>query len=136
MNSNEAHTYTKTNITETNTTLPLHFWRNNITWRSTNTGMNENVIKKYSSNNKQEIILHMRETVTYYEKRMKYLSRKKKQYSDYFIDIVNDCMEMVWHNSRGYVFTDEQLKEVIKLCSDVKIKWDEDNCCYYCWKQK
>lgn len=112
----------------------LHFWRDKITWRSAGTGMNKNVIGTYNPYfSKDDIISYIKENTVPYGTSIRYLD-KSLSYGKYFIDVVNDCMEKVWSKNRGYVFSTDQLKEVIKLCPDVRVSWDSTYECYWCSK--
>ena len=114
-------------------TLPLpHFWRNPVTWRSTNTGMNQNAISTYNPySSKKDIIKHIRKNIIPYTDKRKYVKQNK---NDYFADIVNDCMKDIWKCKRGFVFTYEQLKEVMRILPSVNVEWSEYSDGYYCWK--
>jgi len=136
---------TEINTTETDTqditittshTLPLpNFWRDNIKWRSTNTGMNENVISTYAPHiSKETIVSHMRKYITPYTDKRKYLNEDEKNKHKYFIDIVNECMMSILTGGCGYVFTDSQLKEVMKIVPRVRSIHDNGNGCWKCWK--
>lgn len=109
------------------------FWRDKLTWRSTATGMNENVIGTYAPyNKKKDIIAHMKQNIVSYSDGRKYSDNNSK--NDYFTDIVNDCMKKVYLGLRGYVFTDSQLKEVMMIKPDINITYSDRDVRYYCWK--
>ena len=131
MNQTETHTYS----TE-ETTTPLHFWRNPITWRSTNTGLNENVISTYAPHtSKQDIIRHMRLNIDPYTDGRKFLNESSfSRHKDYFADVVNECMDSIWSKERGFVFNEAQLREVMKILPTVNVRWNDNDGCYWCWK--
>jgi hypothetical protein len=110
-----------------------NFWRNELTWRSTNTGMNTNVIGEYvHKEDRQDIINYMRSIIESYKDGRYYLDNENKK--DYFVDVVNDCLKNVYKNFRGFVFSDLQLKEVMKIVPSVNVKYSSKDECYYCWK--
>ena len=113
-----------TNTQNNNTTL-LHFWRNATnTWRTTNTGMNKNVL----------LILTPPEDRKLYEPSFECLNFKDKKKLNYFAEIINDCLINIYNGEVGYVFTKDQLKEVKKILPRVEIKRDIVCDCYSCWK--
>jgi hypothetical protein len=117
------------------TTIPPNFWRNTITWRTTNTGMNQNVIHTYAPHKrKKDIIVHMRENIIPYTDKRKYLNPEEKKKHDYFVEVVNDCMKDIWKGNSGFVFKDSQLKEVMMILPSVNVEWSEYSGGYYCWK--
>ena len=119
----------------TKTTTFSHFWRNNITWRSTNTGMNENVLRTYNHNNsQQEIIAHIRLGAIPYTDGRKRIPREERKYNPYFTDVVNDCMKEIWKGKRGFVCSTDQLKEVMRILPSVNVEGSEFGTYYYCWK--
>lgn len=125
------NTHTQTND---NSTIPPNFWRDPITWRTTNTGMNENVISTYAPyTNKEYIIQHMRENIVPYTGKCKYLKNNKKK-RDYYVEVVNECMKDIWKGYRGFVFSDSQLKEVMRILPSVNVEWSEYCGGYYCWR--
>ena len=129
----------KLNDTETTTTYAKvtnkDFWRNKITWRSTVTGMNSNVIDAYApSKNKKNIIRHIKANTIPYEDGRRYIPRSERKYNVYFTNLVNECMEYVWDGKRGFVYSEDQLREVIKIAKDINVEYSEKDMCYYCWK--
>ena len=124
MNQEETNTYS--------TSLPLHMWRNKITWRTTNTGMNPNVISTCDPHyDKREIIKYIRSTAIPY-KTTDNLFKGKEEYN-YFTTIIGDCLHEIYSGRKGYVFSDVQLRKVMKILPSVKVKWDKDYECYCCW---
>ena len=112
------------NNTQNTTTLP-HFWRDATnTWRITNTGMNKNVL----------LILTPPKDRKLYEPSFDHLNYKEKKKLNYFTEVVNDCLHNIYNGKTGYVFTKDQLKEVIKILPRVEIKRDIVCDCYSCWK--
>lgn len=109
------------------TTTPLHFWRNNITWRTTNTGINKNVLRTLTP-------IHNRKLYqpTY---QCEYLTLKEKKKLKQFENVVNDCLHSIYNGELGYVFTKDQLNEVIKILPSVQVKRDVISCCYCCWNE-
>lgn len=115
------------------TTNLSHFWLNPIKWRTTGTGMNQYVIDSYAPYiDKEEIILHIRENIVPYTDGRKLLKPEGK--SDYFVDVVNECMKSVWRNDRGFVFTESQLLQVMMIKPDVNVRYSKNDGCYWCWK--
>lgn len=112
------------NNTQNNTT-PLHFWRNATnTWRTTNTGMNKNVL----------LILTPSEDRKLYDPSFDNLNFKDKKKLKYSAEIINDCLHNIYNGEVGYVFTKDQLKEVKKILPRVTIKRDVICGCYCCLK--
>lgn len=112
------------NTQNNNTTLP-HFWRDTThTWRITNTGMNKNVL----------LILTPIEDRKLYELSFDNLNFKDKKKLKYSAEIINDCLISIYNGEVGYVFTKDQLREVIKILPQVEIKRDVICDCYSCWK--
>ena len=116
----ETTSYTQNN----STTLP-HFWRDATnTWRTTNTGMNKNVL----------LILTPPKDRKLYEPSFDNLNFQDKKKLKYSAEIINDCLISIYNGEVGYVFTKDQLKEVIKILPRVEIKRDIVCGCYSCWK--
>jgi hypothetical protein len=109
------------------------FWRDKLTWRSTNTGMNENVIGTYVHNNdRRGIITYIMDTTIPYTDGRRFLESHEKK--DYFVDVVNECLKNIYHGKEGHVFSDAQLKEIIMIKPDVNIRWSHESECYFCNK--
>lgn len=102
-----------------------NFWRSKLTWRSTNTGMNENVIGKLTP------FKGKREFYTYAVDYHRCLSHEERQKIKSFVDTVNGCISDVYSEGKGYVFTEEQLCAV-KSVLRVKVRRDCGNQCYVC----
>lgn len=119
--TSETNTY-KNNTDNT----PLHFWRDELTWRSTNTGMNQNVIgNKVPYAGKREYLdQHIDSRI--YHTSIERLKRKS------FVETVNGCLSDIYSCGRGYVFTDDQLSEVKRILPRVRSGWSNENCCYSC----
>ena len=116
---------TTINNTQNNTTTLPHFWRDATnTWRTTNTGMNKNVL----------LILTPIENRKLYELSFDNLDFKDKKKLKYSAEIINDCLISIYNGKTGYVFTKDQLKEVKKILPRVEIKRDVICDCYSCWK--
>lgn len=64
---------------------------------------------------------------------MKYL-KKSKEFCEGFRDIVNDALRAIYGGTKGYVFTIEQLKEVMRFVPDVHVVRSDD--IYYVSKRK
>jgi len=117
---------------EITTTTPPHFWISDLLWRTTNTGISQNVISTYAPyKSKKSIIAHMRENITPYSDGRKYIPRKERKYNPYFTDIINDCMKDVWKGDKGFVFNENQLKEVMKIFPSVDVEWSKYSGGYY-----
>jgi nicotinamide riboside kinase len=94
--------------------------------------MNENVIGLYvHKDDRRDIITYLRENVVSYNDGRRFLESKEKR--DYFVDVVNDCLKNIYWGKDGYVFSESQLKEVMMIKPDVKVRWSCRNECYYCW---
>lgn len=121
MNSNENNTYNAQGAT----TLP-EFWRDTTTWRTTGTGMNQNVIsKRIPYKGKREYLDQFIDNKLYFT-----TSERKKR--KIFIETVNDCLGDIYSCGRGFVFTDEQLLEVKRMLPKARCSWNNDICCYSC----
>lgn len=122
MNSNET-TYS----TSTETTTPLHFWRNpNTTWRDTNTGMNQYTLHTYVQLKERKIYQS--------EIDARLLHPKEKVKLKNFVDEINNCLTDIYMGKEGFVFTKEQVAEVKKLIPYVMVKRSCKYGCYCCWK--
>ena len=121
---NQDETNTTKNMTAS--TTPLHFWRDELTWRTTNTGINQNVIgNKVPYTGKREYLdQHIDSRI--YRTSTERLNRKS------FIENVNGCLSDIYSCGRGYVFTDAQLTEVKRILPRIKSSWNNENCCYSC----
>ena len=116
---------TTINNTQNNNTTLLHFWRDATnTWRTTNTGMNKNVL----------LILTPPEDRKLYTPSFDNLNFKDKKKLNYSAEIINDCLISIYNGEVGYVFTKDQLKEVKKILPRVNVKMDIVCDCYSCWK--
>lgn len=123
------------NSTLNKTTTPPRFWRDDIKWRSTSTGINQNVINTYNFNySKQEIIEHIRLNAVPYTDGRSRLPKLERKYNPYFTDVVNDCMKEIWKGGCGFVCNTDQLREVIKILPSVNVNCDKFSKYYYCWK--
>lgn len=110
-----------------------NFWRNKVTWRTTGKGMNKYVIKQFAPYvSKDKAINYMRQNIIPYHDRRKYIL-DDNDCNKYFRDVVNDCLHKVWHKERGFIFTEDQLREVMRIIPDVDVKYDENYARYYCW---
>jgi hypothetical protein len=119
------------NQTETNTyatTTPPHFWRSNLTWRTTNTGMNPNVISKDAPYKGK------REYLDQYIDKKIYCTDAARQKRKSLIETVIGCLGDIYSEGRGYVFTDAQLDEVKKIFPRVWVSWNDNFCCYSCYR--
>ena len=113
------------NSAQNNTTTLPHFWRDvTNTWRTTNTGINKNVL----------LILTPIENRKLYELSFDNLNFQDKKKLKYSAEIINDCLISIYNGKTGYVFTKDQLKEVKKILPRVEIKRDVICDCYSCWK--
>ena len=117
----------ETKVNNTYNTITLHhFWRSNLKWRTTNTGMNPNVISKdVPFTDKREYLDQ------YIDKRIYYTDAARQKRKS-FIETVNGCLGDIYSEGRGYVFTDEQLAEVKRIVPRVRSSWNNDVCCYSC----
>jgi hypothetical protein len=111
----------------------IRFWRNPLTWRTTNTGMNENVISTYvRKQNMKDVIASIKDGIVTYNDGRKFLETKYK--TDYFISVVNDCLRDIYAGRSGYVFTESQLKEVLKIKPNIQTTFSKEHGCYRCRK--
>ncbi|MDF2950579.1 MAG: hypothetical protein K0S18_162 [Anaerocolumna sp.] len=108
-----------------------NFWRTNLKWRTTLTGMNQNVTREYNhSIAHTRIIKDIRTTITPYIGKRYYIPEGK--YNEYFTAIVNDCLDTIRHGERGFVYSTGQLREVMMVIPDVNVRYDKEDDCYYC----
>ena len=120
MNQNETHTYANNK--------QLNFWRSNKKWRSTNTGMNPNVI----SNNVP--YTGKREYLDSHVDNRIFCTVKERNDRKVLIETVNGCLGDIYSCGVGYVFTDAQLNEVKSVLPRVRTSWNIESCCYSCRK--
>ena len=114
------------NSAQNNTTTLPHFWRDTTnTWRTTNTGINKNVLL---------ILTPPEDRILYKPESFDNLNFKDKKKLNYFTEIINDCLISIYNGEVGYVFTKDQLKEVKKILPRVTIKRDIICGCYCCLK--
>lgn len=123
------------NSITTNTETKLdNFWRNKVTWRTTSKGMNKYVIRKLNPYaDKDKAIQYMRGTILSNKDIRRYIDENDNTYNKHFKNIVNDCLNYIWHGEQGYVFTDEQLYAVMDIIPDVKVSYSKEYDCYRCW---
>ncbi|MBU5332082.1 hypothetical protein KQI61_07710 [Anaerocolumna aminovalerica] len=110
------------------------FWRNDILWRTTSTGLNSNVISQFApTKDYNQIVKYIKRNEKPYTDGRKYLPTNKNERHTYFINLVNDALKDIWHGNKGYCYSTDQLKEIIKIIPQVKARYDEDDGCWYCW---
>ena len=119
------------NLNETNTkmlfTTPSHFWRNSeTTWRDTITGMNQYTLHTYVPQKERK----------FYQSKIddKTLNPMQKKKLKFFIEEINDCLNDIYTGKEGFVFTKDQVDEVKKIISGVKVKRSCKYGCYCCWR--
>ena len=113
-------------MTKSKTYNTNNFWRSKRTWRTTNTGMNKNVISKLAP------YIGKREYYDNYIDYRLYITHEERNKGKAFIETVNGCIGDIQSEGRGYVFTEEQLAAVKSVLGKVRSSWDYGNCCYSC----
>jgi hypothetical protein len=115
------------------TTSKTNFWRNEIMWRTTNSGINANVTSQYAPYiDKYKIVADIKKKNAPYTDGRKYIPKDKNERNTYFVNLVNEALSDIWHGKKGFCYNTEQLKEIIKICPDVKVRYDGDDGCWYC----
>ena len=131
MKMKEKEVITTSDNTETNN--KYRFWRDVIMWRTTNTGLNSHVTSEYSPNiSKIRIIRDLREKNIPYTDGRKYMPKNQNIRHEYFVSLVNECLEDMYKEKEGYVYKVDQLREILRICPGVKIRYSEDEMCWYC----
>lgn len=130
-------------MSKINTEVLGCFWLPPQYYNDCISGANANTIKKrgnsvatdyYSQEYFEKVTLpSLRQNITPYPSSKKYLEKSSK-YCLGFRDVVNDALRAIYKGMKGYVFTIEQLTEVIKFVPDVKVVLDDD--IYYVSKGK
>lgn len=116
------------------TTNNIDFWRNNIMWRTTNTGLNPNAIRQYAPYiDKNKIVEDIKEKNIPYTDGRKYIPKDKNERHTYFVNLVNDALHDIWHGKRGFCYNTEQLKEILKICPLANVRYNDYDDCWYCW---
>lgn len=114
--------------------LPPHYHK------LTSSGVDQNTVKPYStkvadSEFKQHfhehILPELRSNIVPYQDGKKYM-RKSKLHGRGFCDVVNDALKQIYKNRKGYVFTQEQLVEIIKFIPDIDVSYSDG--IYFVWK--
>lgn len=116
------------------------FWLPPQYYNTSVSGANMNTIKYVGKNNSDHYNHEYFEKVTLHrllEENIPYSSSKKllpksKSYSLGFRDIVNDALRQIRKGRKGYVFTIDQLREVLRFIPDVKVSYDDD--IYFLWE--
>lgn len=112
----------------------FNFWRNEIMWRTTNTGIDPFVISEYAPYvSKVRIIRDLREKNVPYTDGRQYIPKNQNARHEYFVSLINECLEDMYKGKKGYVYKIDHLREVLKIRPDVKIRYDECDMCWYCW---
>ena len=75
----------------------------------------------------------LKRSTTPYPTNQKYL-KKSRKYALGFRDVVNDALREVYNGAKGYVFTIEQLTEIVKFVPDVNVV--KSNGIFYVSKEK
>lgn len=129
-------------MVKSNADVLNYFWLPKNYYNTCVSGANANTIGKYNSNphveNSQEYFYDVtlpkiRNAITPYPSSQKYL-KKSRQYPLGFRDVVNDALKEIYKGSKGYVFTIEQLTEVMKFVPNVNIV--RSNGIFYVSKEK
>lgn len=121
-------------ITNTITDNETHFWRDNIMDRTTNTGMSKNVTSQYASNTgKNKIVEDIKLKNIPYTDGRKFIPKDKFEKNAYFTNLVNEALDDIWHGKKGFCFSTDQLKEIIKICPDVSVKYNYTDDQWCCW---
>lgn len=124
--SNNTYVNNEYNNGDAHSPTPIHFWRSNKTWRTTNTGMNENVIRKKApyTGKREYLDTHIDKII--------YCTVKERNDRKTFIETVNGCIGDIYSFGVGYVFTDAQLTGVKSVLPKVRTSRNISNCCYSC----
>lgn len=85
-----------------------YFWLPKNCYNTCVSGANANTMPK------------LKRSTTPYPANQKYL-RKSRKYALGFRDVVNDALREVYNGTKGYVFTIEQLTEIVKFVPDVNV---------------
>lgn len=102
-------------------------------------GVNQNTIETYSASKRnldankhfQESILPLlRSKAEPYPSNMKYLP-KSESHPVGFRSVVNDALKEVYANRKGYVFSKEQLLEVLRFVPTIKVSYSDE--IYFVW---
>lgn len=85
----------------------INFWRDNSTIRTTNTGINENVILR------KNLYTNTEKNITFLKSK---INKNTIMRSDnYYKSIIFDCIKRLKENKVGYVFNEHQVKDVLLL---------------------
>lgn len=122
------------NMSEVSNEVLSCFWLPPTYYRTCVSGVNKNtIIRKgddiYSERKQRHFEIHvlpmLRNQITPYPASMKYLP-KSKIYADGFRDVVNDALREIYAKRKGYVFSKEQLIEILKFVPGVKVSYCDD----------
>lgn len=114
--------------------LPPHYHK------LTSSGVDQNTIKPYSTNTtdsqfrqnfQTHVLPELRAKAKPYKDGKKYM-RKSKAYGEGFYSIVNDALKQIYKNQKGYVFTQDQVIEILKIAPDTNVSYSDG--IYFVWK--
>lgn len=117
------------NMVSANSDVLNYFWLPKNCYNTCVSGANANTIEEYHSDphirSSQEYFYDitlpkLKRSTTPYPANQKYL-RKSRKYALGFRDVVNDALREVYNGAKGYVFTIEQLTEIVKFVPDVNV---------------
>lgn len=130
------------NMVSANSDVLNYFWLPKNCYNTCVSGANANTIEEYHSDphtrSSQEYFYDitlpkLKRSTTPYPTNQKYL-KKSRKYALGFRDVVNDALREVYNGAKGYVFTIEQLTEIVKFVPDVNVV--KSNGIFYVSKEK
>lgn len=94
-----------------------NFWRNNCTYRNTNSGINENVISQKNPNcSSKSYINYLKLNNT------SILLSSINNVTEYHIKVLKTCLNELENDKSGYLYNIEQLKNFIAICRNMNIR--------------
>ena len=112
--------------------LPPHYYK------LCSSGVDQNTVKPYPTHDtgnkkyfQNYILPQLKTKAVPYKDGKKYL-RKSKSFGEGFCSVVNDALREIYKNRKGYVFSQDQLIEILKFIPDVNVFYSNE--IYFVWK--
>ena len=119
---------------EINFEILNYFWLPNKYYRASVSGVNAYTIKRIDNNIHSDndrkyfetyVLPRLRKNIKPYPESEKYLP-KSQMYPEGFRDIVNDALKELYSNRQSYVYSKEQLIEVLRFIPDINVSYRDD----------
>lgn len=124
-------------MSKTSTDVLGCFWLPPNYYKLCSSGIDQNTVKPYKTNscNSKDfqncVLPLLRMQAEPYQDGRKYL-RKSNSAGEGFSSVVNDALRELYKNRKGFVFTQNQLIEVLRFVPDANVSYTDE--IYYVWK--